>query len=302
MLWELSRESHDLLRDRLKMLGDDCGYRRNGGFVLARDAGGDGPRGQRGCAPRRRLRRRVPRPLHGGGKIRRARVRRRLLGGGRWRGRARRAVASPGRPRRGPGRGALRGQRGRRAHDGAEASRPHGPRQPPRGRRRRRPGRADRYPRAQFGPGVRFLRGASARRQPGCGPRPAEPCARGGRRFRVAHGLGLSRRRVRLAHERGDLGFAGAKLREPRLLPGVAPSFATAPLGRSSGTLATTPDGLPLVGPVPGSPLVVMAGLGTRGHSWAFLAARWVTDVVAGEAESVPLPFRASRFERSGTE
>lgn len=72
--------------------------------------------------------------------------------------------------------------------------------------------------------------------------------------------------------------------------------------GRFSGTLATTPDGLPLVGQLPGTPLVAVTGLGARGQSWAFLAARWVADVVVGKPESVPLLFRASRFECKRTE
>ena len=37
MIWECHRESHQRLRVLLPDLGDDCGYRGNGGFVLARD-------------------------------------------------------------------------------------------------------------------------------------------------------------------------------------------------------------------------------------------------------------------------
>jgi glycine/D-amino acid oxidase-like deaminating enzyme len=72
-------------------------------------------------------------------------------------------------------------------------------------------------------------------------------------------------------------------------------------VGRFSGTLATTPDGLPLVGPVPGTPRVAVAGLAGRGRSWAFLAARWVADAMAGKNDSVPPPLRVSRFARIGT-
>ena len=228
----------------------------------ARSAGGDGPRGQRGCAARRRLWRRVPRPLHAGGKIRRARVRRRLLGGGRWRGRARRAVASPGRPRRGPGVALFEGSAVvelTTGTQGVHARTAHGSLRAAAGVVAL--GAQTRYPGARARPRVRFLRGASACRQPGRGSRPPEPRAHGRRRFRVAHGLGLARGRVRLAHEQRDLGFVGAKLREPRLLPGSAPPFATAPSG-------------PLLGHArhhPGRPSArrPRAGLSTRGHGGA---------------------------------
>ena len=66
------------------------------------------------------------------------------------------------------------------------------------------------------------------------------------------------------------------------------------PLARWSGTLLTTRDGLPLVGPVEGLPVVLLLGLGTLGHSWAFVAARWIAEGLAGRP-GVPALFRSGR-------
>ena len=68
------------------------------------------------------------------------------------------------------------------------------------------------------------------------------------------------------------------------------------PNGRWAGALCTSPDGLPLVGPLPGGPLVAVLGLGTLGHSWAFLAAGWAAEALAEGTDAAPPMLRASRF------
>ena len=68
------------------------------------------------------------------------------------------------------------------------------------------------------------------------------------------------------------------------------------PQGRWAGMLSTSPDGLPLVGPLPGSPLVAVLGLGTLGPSWAFVAARWAAEAVSRGVDAAPALLRASRF------
>ena len=68
------------------------------------------------------------------------------------------------------------------------------------------------------------------------------------------------------------------------------------PHGRWAGTLCSSPDGLPLVGPLPGGPLVAVLGLGTLGHSWAFVAARWAAEALGEGTDAAPPLLRASRF------
>ena len=68
------------------------------------------------------------------------------------------------------------------------------------------------------------------------------------------------------------------------------------PHGRWAGTLSTTPDGLPLVGPLPGGPLVAVLGLGALGASWAFMAARWAAEALDQGKDVAPPLLRASRF------
>ncbi len=69
---------------------------------------------------------------------------------------------------------------------------------------------------------------------------------------------------------------------------------SSVPLARWSGALLSTADGLPLVGPLDGLPVVVHLGLGSQGHSWAFAAAQWIAERLAGR-EGVPSLFRATR-------
>ena len=299
MLWELSRESHHLLRDRLKMLGDDCGYRRNGGFVLARDRveataladsedalRDDGFGGEfldhymvearfdvRGFAaaywaaddgevePVALLRALAAHAVAGGVALFEGSAVVELTTG-------------------------TQGVHARTAHGGLRAA-----------------------------AGVVALGAQTVTLVPSLAPAfasfealrlvgslaagPALPSpartADGAFGWRMGSDLRAAAFGSPTSKGTSDSSapsfeslafFLGAHLPSPPRL-----------LGRFSGTLATTPDGLPLVGPVPGSPLVVMAGLGRRGHSWAFVAARWVADVVGGEAGSVPFPFRATRFD-----
>ena len=60
--------------------------------------------------------------------------------------------------------------------------------------------------------------------------------------------------------------------------------------GRWSGLIHTGPDGLPLVGECAGSSLFAILGLGTLGHAWAFAAARRAADCLDGRpATASPL-------------
>ena len=68
------------------------------------------------------------------------------------------------------------------------------------------------------------------------------------------------------------------------------------PHGRWAGTLCTSRDGLPLVGPLPGGPLVAVLGLGTLGTSWAAMAARWAAEALDQGRDAAPPLLRASRF------
>jgi glycine/D-amino acid oxidase-like deaminating enzyme len=66
--------------------------------------------------------------------------------------------------------------------------------------------------------------------------------------------------------------------------------------GRWAGSLLTVPDGLPLVGFLPAMPMVAALGLGPLGHSWAFVAARWAAESVTGGLDTAPSWLRPSRF------
>ena len=71
-------------------------------------------------------------------------------------------------------------------------------------------------------------------------------------------------------------------------------SVSSDPLARWSGPLLTTLDDLPLVGPLEGLPVAVLLGLGALGHSWAFVAARWIAEGLTGQ-KGVPPLFRVPR-------
>lgn len=60
----------------------------------------------------------------------------------------------------------------------------------------------------------------------------------------------------------------------------------------------TSPDGLPLIGPVPGTPQVLLAtGHGADGLSWGPYTGRLVAELVTGESPSIDLtPFAPARF------
>ena len=57
-----------------------------------------------------------------------------------------------------------------------------------------------------------------------------------------------------------------------------------------------SPDGLPVVGLVPDRPLAVAVGLGTLATSFAFMAARWLAEAIASGRDPTPAPLRPRRF------
>jgi glycine/D-amino acid oxidase-like deaminating enzyme len=66
-------------------------------------------------------------------------------------------------------------------------------------------------------------------------------------------------------------------------------------ISRWSGTLVSGRDGLPLIGPLTGSPLLFVLGLGTLGSSWAFVAARWIAERLFHGKDDVPSLLQAAR-------
>lgn len=80
----------------------------------------------------------------------------------------------------------------------------------------------------------------------------------------------------------------------------VAPGLRDATLLETRvGFRPATPDGLPVLGPLPGHPHVVLAtGFGPTGLTLAPLAGALVADVVLGKAPRIDLhPYRSNRFE-----
>jgi len=304
LLWELSRESHDLLRDRLRAIGDECGYRRNGGFVLARDRTqataladsedalrADGFGGEfldhymlesrfdvRGFA--------AAYWAADDGEIESIALLRAL---------AAQAVAR--------GVAIYEGSAVVELTTGAEgvhARTAHGSLRAPAGVV------ALGAQAPSLVPGlIPWLAPFEARRLVGAlaaGPALPSPARTACGAFAWRVGSDFRAAAFGSPTSEATSGSPPASFEGLAFFLGSHLPSAPRLLGRFSGTLATTPDGLPLVGPVLGTPLVAVVGLGTRGHSWAFLAARWVADAVAGKADSVPPPFRASRFASTKTD
>ena len=78
----------------------------------------------------------------------------------------------------------------------------------------------------------------------------------------------------------------------------VASSFAGVsrrPKRRWTETIGTTPDGLPLVGPLPDLPAVAVCGHGRFGLALGLLAARWAAEALATGHDPTPARFRLGR-------
>ena len=76
---------------------------------------------------------------------------------------------------------------------------------------------------------------------------------------------------------------------------------ATGPVhARWSGTLETTDDGLPLLGPIPAEPLFSAASVAGVGCSHALLAARWAAEFATTGRDDTPARYRASRAGAGG--
>jgi glycine/D-amino acid oxidase-like deaminating enzyme len=67
------------------------------------------------------------------------------------------------------------------------------------------------------------------------------------------------------------------------------------PVERWSGRIAVALDGLPLVGPLPGRPAALIAGLADTGHAYTLAAARWAAEALVTGADPTPARFRAAR-------
>jgi glycine/D-amino acid oxidase-like deaminating enzyme len=65
-------------------------------------------------------------------------------------------------------------------------------------------------------------------------------------------------------------------------------------------TTYASPDGLPLIGPIPGRPLFVVAGLGSAGHRYEMMAARWAARYVLGGDDETPALYALSRALPNG--
>lgn len=297
-IWEWHRESHERLRGLLDTLGDDCGYRRNGGFLLARDRS----EGRELADSEDALR-----DDGFGGEfldhyMLEARFAVRGFAGAYW-------AADDGEVEPVALLGALASEvvaRGAALHEASPAleleADARGVRvRTARGELRAAAGVVALGAQAPtLVPSLApFLRSVEARRLV-CAPDPglALPSP-----MRTADGtlgwrLGQDLRVAALAgpggptsdNPPGDAFASLAGLLEVHL---VAPPRL---LGRWRGTLCTVPDGLPLVGPLQGVPLVAVLGLGGLGHSWAWLAARWAAEALAEGKEAAPPLLRASRF------
>jgi 4-methylaminobutanoate oxidase (formaldehyde-forming) len=79
----------------------------------------------------------------------------------------------------------------------------------------------------------------------------------------------------------------------------IFPALAEAPIRRFiNGPEAFTPDGLPLIGPVPGLPgLMVATALNSAGVTWSAMTATLLADQIAGKRGLFdPAPFAVDRF------
>lgn len=77
-------------------------------------------------------------------------------------------------------------------------------------------------------------------------------------------------------------------------LPGLAARLTQAPLRGRAGVRATTPDRLPLAGPLAGAPgLYALTGFGSRGFSLAPLLAEHVAALALGAPSPLPAPLAA---------
>jgi glycine/D-amino acid oxidase-like deaminating enzyme len=101
-------------------------------------------------------------------------------------------------------------------------------------------------------------------------------------------------RDLRVAAFPGSPSEAAAAFRGLQGLASTHLSVSSDPSARWSCALLSALDDLPLMGPLDGLPVVVLLGLGTLGHSWALVAARWIAEGLTG-AQGVPPLFRVPR-------
>jgi 4-methylaminobutanoate oxidase (formaldehyde-forming) len=83
----------------------------------------------------------------------------------------------------------------------------------------------------------------------------------------------------------------------------VFPALAEAPIRRFiNGPEAFTPDGSPLIGPVPGLPgLMVATAMNSAGVTWSSMTATLIADQIAGKRGPFdPAPFAVDRFGQRG--
>ncbi len=106
--------------------------------------------------------------------------------------------------------------------------------------------------------------------------------------FGATHDRDQSATEVRLADHVRNLESLG------QALPALAARLAQAPLQGRAGVRATTPDRLPLAGPLAGAPgLYVLSGFGSRGFSLAPLLAEHVAALALGAPSPLPAPLAA---------
>ena len=90
----------------------------------------------------------------------------------------------------------------------------------------------------------------------------------------------------------------------PRPAAGELEAFVGGGLGMAPqrldqwrGTAAASADGFPLVGALPGLPASAACAYGALGQAYALLAARWVADALLTGHDPTPARFRTGRFE-----
>jgi glycine/D-amino acid oxidase-like deaminating enzyme len=87
----------------------------------------------------------------------------------------------------------------------------------------------------------------------------------------------------------GEAGADGAALAAERVMG------ASRIVHRWSAERAFGPDGLPLIGPLPGLPLAVAGAYGGLGEAAALMAVQWAVAAMAGEPDLTPAPLQARR-------
>jgi gamma-glutamylputrescine oxidase len=93
----------------------------------------------------------------------------------------------------------------------------------------------------------------------------------------------------------GALAVSGSHADADGLVAGSFPALLRVSRRGEPCAMLRTPDGLPLVGMLPGLPVAVSCGYGGLACGWAVPAARWAAQALLDGREAAPLALRAAR-------